>query len=604
VTPSSGGGPIQTFTFQYSDAAGASDISQGWQVFANQFGTVQACVVGVVTWSWTILLWNDAGTAAAGTAQLGSGTILENSQCRVHAATSSASASGNTLTIVLSIEFKANYSGLKNIYAYAASWGAGWSSTVDVGDWTARSRIDSLSPSSANIEQTITINGLGFAALPNGPSVTVNGIVASVSSWSNTAIQAVVPPTTSGPVVVSTQGQASNSQTLTVLQGPVISGLSPWWGPVDTSVVISGSHFGTSGTVRFWCPSSPSCPTAQTTAWSDGSITAIVPAGATTGLVTVTRAGLSSNGVPFVVGDEGEEYVHTDAIGSVRMVTGHDGYVLSRHDYLPFGDEWPPGGTPTRVGFAGTERDGETETASWTALNYLGARHEHAASGRFTAVDPGHVNGRVGDPQSWNGYAYALNNPLRFFDPGGTQAVPIPVPGIDVVVKGGLSEVMLQAIDRAHSITITLGEAVSNLVDTVTGTEVAQGPGLGEADIPPKEPVVHPVVMTAVVVVTTRRGGKQLARSAPRSWSAARGAYWKKFGPNGKAPTREVLVRDTRTGQMYRRTETKELHHKVQRQHGGTNDESNLIEAWPTEHGAIDPHRHPGYEVIRVLSGP
>jgi len=32
-------------------------------------------------------------------------------------------------------------------------------------------------------------------------------------------------------------------------------------------------------------------------------------------------------------------YYHTDAIGSVRMVTDATGAVVQRHDYLPFGEE-------------------------------------------------------------------------------------------------------------------------------------------------------------------------------------------------------------------------------------------------------------------------
>ena len=34
------------------------------------------------------------------------------------------------------------------------------------------------------------------------------------------------------------------------------------------------------------------------------------------------------------------------------------------------------------------------------------------------SVDP--VGGSLTNPQRWNGYAYALNNPLRFIDPTGT----------------------------------------------------------------------------------------------------------------------------------------------------------------------------------------
>ncbi len=39
--------------------------------------------------------------------------------------------------------------------------------------------------------------------------------------------------------------------------------------------------------------------------------------------------------------------------------------------------------------------------------------------GRFTSPDPLLASGRVESPQTWNRYAYVLNNPLRFIDPLG-----------------------------------------------------------------------------------------------------------------------------------------------------------------------------------------
>jgi hypothetical protein len=42
-----------------------------------------------------------------------------------------------------------------------------------------------------------------------------------------------------------------------------------------------------------------------------------------------------------------------------------------------------------------------------------------AAQGRFTGPDPLLNSGRPWLPQSWNRYAYTLNNPLRFIDPDG-----------------------------------------------------------------------------------------------------------------------------------------------------------------------------------------
>jgi RHS repeat-associated protein len=108
-------------------------------------------------------------------------------------------------------------------------------------------------------------------------------------------------------------------------------------------------------------------------------------------------------------------FYHTDAIGSVRAVTDMQGNVVRRHDYLPFGEE--PGMAPgmDNVRFAGKERDPETQ------LDYFAARFYLPRTGRFTTSDPDHVGGNIVDPQSWNAYAYARNNPLRFVDPTGTD---------------------------------------------------------------------------------------------------------------------------------------------------------------------------------------
>ena len=107
-------------------------------------------------------------------------------------------------------------------------------------------------------------------------------------------------------------------------------------------------------------------------------------------------------------------YYHTDAIGSVRMTTDANGQVIGRYDFSPFGEPWAAPPTPDPRQFAGQERDADT------GFDYFGARYYQNVTARFTSVDPGHVNGDVFDPQSWNGYAYALNNPLRFVDPHGT----------------------------------------------------------------------------------------------------------------------------------------------------------------------------------------
>jgi RHS repeat-associated protein len=101
--------------------------------------------------------------------------------------------------------------------------------------------------------------------------------------------------------------------------------------------------------------------------------------------------------------------------------------VISRHDYMPFGEELGAGigGRTTAMGFPGTsdglrqkftskERDVET------GLDYFGARYFASTQGRFTSADPLYIEmGRLGDPQQFNLYAYTRNNPLRFTDPLG-----------------------------------------------------------------------------------------------------------------------------------------------------------------------------------------
>jgi RHS repeat-associated protein len=102
------------------------------------------------------------------------------------------------------------------------------------------------------------------------------------------------------------------------------------------------------------------------------------------------------------------------------------GKVISRRDFLPFGEEIQSGtgGRTTAQGyggqdsirqkFTGYERDAETD------LDFAQARMYHKNHGRFTSVDPVFMMpDRQIDPQQINLYAYCRNNPLAFIDPTG-----------------------------------------------------------------------------------------------------------------------------------------------------------------------------------------
>ena len=119
-------------------------------------------------------------------------------------------------------------------------------------------------------------------------------------------------------------------------------------------------------------------------------------------------------------------YLSYDHLGSVRLVTDENASVVSRHDYVPFGQEIPGGwagrgsqwGVAENVNqkFTGQERDSET------GLDFFQARYFEAALGRFTSPDPMNVGADLANPQSWNLYSYGLNNPLRYTDPDGHDA--------------------------------------------------------------------------------------------------------------------------------------------------------------------------------------
>lgn len=112
-------------------------------------------------------------------------------------------------------------------------------------------------------------------------------------------------------------------------------------------------------------------------------------------------------------------YYSTDAIGSVRVITDQNGGVAARKDYLPFGTEWESTSTPEgdRVTFGGYEIDHEAQGS------YAGFRYFLPRLGRFEKPDDPAIAQDVTDPQSFNLFAYARNNPLTYRDPSGHAIV-------------------------------------------------------------------------------------------------------------------------------------------------------------------------------------
>ncbi len=120
------------------------------------------------------------------------------------------------------------------------------------------------------------------------------------------------------------------------------------------------------------------------------------------------------------------QYTVTDMLGSPRVISDGNGNIISRRDFMPFGEEINNlGGRSASVGyqvdnvrqkFTGYQRDDETN------LDFAEARYYNSQNGRFTAVDPLLASGKSADPQTFNRYAYVMNNPLVLVDPSGMQA--------------------------------------------------------------------------------------------------------------------------------------------------------------------------------------
>jgi RHS repeat-associated protein len=195
----------------------------------------------------------------------------------------------------------------------------------------------------------------------------------------------------------------------------------------------------------------------------------------------------------------GRNYRLTDHLGSTRALVDGTGAVVSRMDYAPFGGDLMRNGVAgygtgpaTRLKFTGKERDAET------GLDYFGARYLSAAQGRYTSVDPFNpitefaadsddpdeqdqarqqFNDYLANPQNWNRYTYALNNPLKYIDKDGKIAIlPILAAGYALYELGSAAYDAYTAYKTYRDPKATTAEKV-----IVTGGLLASviGPGGG-----------------------------------------------------------------------------------------------------------------------------
>jgi RHS repeat-associated protein len=106
-------------------------------------------------------------------------------------------------------------------------------------------------------------------------------------------------------------------------------------------------------------------------------------------------------------------YRHTDHLGSSRLATTPTRTLYSSTAYAPFGEAYKQVGT-TDLSFTGQNQD------TVSGIHDFMDRRYTPVQGRWLTPDPiGLAAVNPASPQTWNRYAYVMNNPLALVDPFG-----------------------------------------------------------------------------------------------------------------------------------------------------------------------------------------
>jgi RHS repeat-associated protein len=220
-------------------------------------------------------------------------------------------------------------------------------------------------------------------------------------------------------------------------------------------------------------------------------------------------------------------YLHSDLLGSTRLITSSTGAVVGTTRYDEYGNRTAHGGTvDSAIGYTGNLTDADS------GLVYLRARDYDPATAQFLSVDPAVDSTR-------QPYAYVANNPLQFTDPTGLDfwsdlagnAAAFGAGVLDGVTFGASSAILgavvpgyncfvsqHQGFFDAGSITGTIASSIA-----VTLFTAGAGAGLAVAGIAGRLAIKE---AATAAIATARRlvtagAEKLLARGAERSGARA-----------------------------------------------------------------------------------
>lgn len=181
----------------------------------------------------------------------------------------------------------------------------------------------SFSPMHGPVGTVVSISGFHFTG---ATAVAFNGTpAASFTVNSDNAITATVATgTTTGAVTVTGPGGTATSlhNFTVVIPPPTITGFTPIHGVIGTTVTVNGSHFTGATGVSF-----NGTPAVTFSVVTDTQVTAVVPAGTTTGHVSVTGpGGVASSVAVFTVLPKITSFTPTSGIQGTHVTIHGSGF--------------------------------------------------------------------------------------------------------------------------------------------------------------------------------------------------------------------------------------------------------------------------------------
>jgi cytochrome c peroxidase len=137
-----------------------------------------------------------------------------------------------------------------------------------------------FSPTFGPVGTSVTITGTTFAG---ATAVSFNGVAAAFTVSPSGTIMTTVPAgATTGPISITTPGNGAIATTTRFTITPAINSFAPTFGGIGSGVTITGTNFSGATAVSFGGRAT------TFTVNNSGTITATVPAGASTGSISVT----------------------------------------------------------------------------------------------------------------------------------------------------------------------------------------------------------------------------------------------------------------------------------------------------------------------------